>query len=198
MHVFAPIVEGHGEVHSIRLLIERVWSTLGRDDWPRVLAPIRHPKGKLVKPRELKRAVELAALKLAQTSASHPVILLLLDADEDCAAELGPELLEAMKSVRSDLTCLCAIAVNEYETWFVAGAEGMSDMVDLPAGGAPEDPESTGLGKGWIQRHFASGRYSETADQPRLTARLDVNLARKRSPSFDRFCRMIEEAGAGE
>ena len=66
MITVAPIVEGYGEVESLRILIERVWPTLGRSDWPTVLQPIRQPKGKLLQPKELERATNLAALKLGE------------------------------------------------------------------------------------------------------------------------------------
>jgi hypothetical protein len=63
----APIVEGHGEVESIRGLIERITWNFGRECVARVLRPIRVPKAKAVADRdELLRAVDLAALNLAE------------------------------------------------------------------------------------------------------------------------------------
>jgi len=140
MITVAPIVEGYGEVESLRILIERVWPTLGRSDWPTVLQPIRQPKGKLLQPKELERATNLAALKLGGPPFGDKMILLIIDADDDCAAELGPSLLAQMAASRSDCVSACCIAVVEYETWFAASAESMTDLLDLGEAGAPGDP----------------------------------------------------------
>ena len=56
----------------------------------------------------------------------------------------------------------------------------------------PEDPEADRSGKGWIEKRFKAVKYSETVDQPKLTAGLDLRLCRKRSPSFDELCRDLE------
>jgi Domain of unknown function (DUF4276) len=192
MIAFAPIVEGYGEVESIRLLIERVWRSLDCRGWPQVLHPIRQPKGRLVQAEHLERAVTLAALKLRGKGASRSVILLLLDADEDCPGQLGPRLLEVMRSVRPDFPSICCIVNVEYETWFVASAGSMGDLLDLGEVELPAEPEQSRLGKAWIAQRFAMGRYRETVDQPRLTARIDASSCRERSPSFDKLCRDIE------
>lgn len=87
----------------------------------------------------------------------------------------------------------CVIAVAEYETWFVASASSLARYL-TPGFEAsiPSDPEATGVGKGWIERFFIESKYSESVDQARLTAALDLNAARKRSPSFDKLCRELE------
>lgn len=42
------------------------------------------------------------------------------------------------------------------------------------------------------QQHIRAARYSETADQPKLTHSMDLMMTRDRSPSFDKLCREIE------
>jgi Domain of unknown function (DUF4276) len=190
----APIVEGHGEVGAIRTLLQR---TLGlvAGCAAAVLQPIRIAKSKVVRDREeLLRAVDLASLKLASTSADRKVVLLLLDADDDAACVLGPDLLATLRAERAHLDVACVLAVVEYETWLVAGAETLGGY--LTAGFAeaiPEDPEAVRAGKGWIQHFFAGTKYSETVDQVRLTSSFDVTKARNRSRSFDKFCRELEK-----
>lgn len=56
----------------------------------------------------------------------------------------------------------------------------------------PQDPESQRLGKGWIERRFKGVKYSERVDQPKMTAKLDLNMCRDNSPSFDKLCRELE------
>ncbi|HEX7154080.1 MAG TPA: DUF4276 family protein [Thermoanaerobaculia bacterium] len=195
----APIVEGHGEVASVRKLIERTLETVAHSCVPFVLQPIRVPKSKIVQDvSELLRAVDLAALKLSSAPADRHTVLLLLDADDDAACVLGPSLLSAIQSERAHLDVTCVIAVVEYETWLVAGAETLgSCMVDGFATLIPTDPEAQRIGKGWIERLIAGPKYSETVDQVRLTARFCVSTARERSKSFDKFCRELEKRCLG-
>lgn len=190
-----PIVEGHGEYECVRKLLERVWCELLGQDYVEVLRPIREKRGRLVKPEQLAKAVALAAAKLGNSPSADPaMILLLVDADEDAPCLLGPRLLADARQARSDLEIACVVANVEYETWFVAAAESLAEYLALP-GAAPADPERQRLGKGWVERHFQGdgARYSETQDQPAMTARMDLALCRQRSPSFDKLCREFEK-----
>jgi Domain of unknown function (DUF4276) len=189
----AAIVEGHGEYESIRLLLTRIWHDMLGGEWIDVLQPIRQKRHKLAKQSELEKAVQLAALKLANVpGATMPsVILILVDADEDLPCHLAPELLNWAKAARSDVDIMCVVANIHYETWFVAAAESLRDFLNLPADmEAPDAPEQQRLGKGWIKKHF-KGTYSETQDQASMTARMDMAMCRARSPSFDKLCREL-------
>jgi len=192
----APIVEGHGEFESVRILVERIWQDLAREDWPLVLPPIRQPRGRLCRRRDLLRAVDLAVLKLRAKSVDCGVVLLLLDADEDCPGELGPRLARFMRDARPDVWTGGCVANVEYETWFVASADRMGDLLRPEEGEDLTDPEGARRGKRWVRRRIRDGVYRETVDQPRLTSRIDVRLCRARSPSFDKLCREIEVAVA--
>lgn len=191
-----PIVEGHGEYEAIRTLLQRVWSELLCGEHVEVLRPIRWPRSRLVKRPELKRAIKLALLKLADSSIppAHQMVLVLIDADKDGPCLLGPKLLGWAKQVRPDADVACVLANVEYETWFAAAAESLREHLDLPPDEPiPEDPEGLRLGKPWIDRHFRGTKYSETVDQPSMTAKMDLRQCRKRSPSFDKLCRELEK-----
>ena len=100
----ACIVEGHGEVQAAPVLLRRLASALDPTVALRVEPVIRITKSKLIQTGELERAVELAARKIGGEGA----ILILLDSDEDCPAELGPRLLARARRVRArcpDLRC---------------------------------------------------------------------------------------------
>lgn len=190
-----PIVEGHGEYECVRKLVERVWCELLGQEYVEVLRPIREKRGRLVKPEQLAKAVSLAAAKLGNSPSDDPaLILLLVDADKNPPCLLGPQLLKDARAARADMEIACVVANVEYETWFVAAAESLEEYLALPDA-VPADPEGQRLGKGWIERHFqgAGARYSETQDQPAMTARMDLALCRQRSPSFDKFCREFEK-----
>jgi len=193
-----PIVEGHGDNASIRILLERIGSEVLGAGYIHVLRPLRRPKSQLLRAPDLKRAVELAALKLlAEPSSDHPLVLILVDADEDAPCKLGPALLATAREARRDIDIACVVANIEYETWFVATAESLASKGRLrlePGEVPPTRPEETRSGAAWIQNHFPGIRYSKTVDQPALTREMDLAVCRERSPSFDKLCRDLQSA----
>jgi len=159
-----------------------------------ILQPIRRSRGKFLKESEgdLEKAVALAALKVRQ--AGGGLILILVDAEDDCErlGSLGPLLLERARKSRGDMDISCVIANVMFETWFVATAESLDAYLELQGVEIPQDPEAKKAGKGWIKKHMKSGHYSETVDQPRLTANMNLQMCRDRSKSFDKLCRELE------
>lgn len=191
----APIVEGHGEDASVPILLRRLCMELLAAQCPDVLRPIRIHRHKIVRKDELERAIQLALSKFQTTSSDDAVrlVLVLLDADEDAPCLLGPQLLQAARESRSDVDVACVVANVEYETWFVAAAESLSpDYLDLAGTIVPAEPERARSAKAWIRRRFRGTRYSETQDQPKMTAKMNLGLCRRRSPSFDKLCRELE------
>ena len=74
----------------------------------------------------------------------------------------------------------------------MAAAESLGDVITLRDDErVPESPEEQRCGKHWIQQRMTGVKYSETVDQPRFTARMDLNQCRARSPSFDKLCREL-------
>jgi hypothetical protein len=190
-----PIVEGHGEQEAIRTLLHRLWYEMLGGVYLDVLRPIRHPKGSLVhRPEFLENSVNLAVSKLANPglTAERGFVLILVDADKDCPADLGPRLLKRSRQARADHDIACGVAKTQFETWFVAGAGSLETFVNLENTTIPDDPEQIGASERWISSRFRGPRYSKTVDQPRMCAALDLTLARSRSPSFDKLCRELE------
>lgn len=201
--VIAPIVEGHGEVQAVPVLLRRLWDEVIRGEFVDVLRPVRCPRTKMVRRAagssqslvavdECVRAVTLAARKLAERTSQDPkVVLVLLDADSDCPAHLGPELSEAARRAPHAFPVECVLARVEFETWFVAAARSLARFVTLGPDDPPPDPEQARAGKKWIAERFHRPRYSETVDQPRLTAEMNLEECRRASPSFDTLCRRL-------
>ena len=206
----ATIVEGHGEVVAIRILLERIWREIAGGEYIDVLRPIRRPRSKLLRPGpeggpsvinqdEVSRAVKLANLTLSNPGESvlPSLVLILLDADSDCPGELAPRLKEAGEEEGSLFDLAVVLANVEYETWFVAAAPSLTDYLllkqhDVPTEEAELSPESRRSGKKWIEDRFKVQKYSETVDQVKLTARMDLRMCRNGSPSFDKLCRELE------
>jgi len=181
-----PIVEGHGEVSAVGVLLRRLVAGLSIEIAPR----IRQPRGSLLKIGGLENAVALAAIEMGERGA----ILVLLDSDGDCPAESAPALLARARNARPDKSVSLVLAHQEFEAWFLAAASSLKGMRGLSE--EIEDhsnPESVHGCKEWLETWMPStSRYSETVDQPALSAVFDISLARK-AASFDKFCREVEE-----
>ena len=183
----ASVVEGHGEVESVPILLRRYAFEWDPSVAFQALTPVRVSRGKLVKPGELERAVRLASYKAEDCG-----VLVLIDADDDCPATLGPQLLGRAQAVLNNATVV--IAKSEFESWFIAAAGSIAGMRGLRADLAtPDHVEENRGAKGWLTDSMADPRnaYSETLDQPALAASFDMAAARTSSASFDKFCREL-------
>lgn len=132
--------------------------------------------------------MELSARRLAGQGA----ILILLDSDDDCPAQLGPELLQRAIVARSDVPIAVVIAKCEFEAWFLSAAESLRGYRGLANDlQSPADPEAVRGAKEWLSNRELSGhRYVPSLDQPALAARFDLETAR-RADSFDKFYREV-------
>jgi hypothetical protein len=183
------VVEGHGEVEAVPILIRRIAEMVQPTILPDVSRPIRVPRHRLLKQRELERTVELAA----RQAGSDGRILILLDADEDCPAQLAPIILARATRARSDRRICVVLPKAEYEAWFLAAADSIAGHRGIrPGATAPEDPEGIRDAKAWLTRRMIAGRsYRETLDQPALSGVFDL-VAARRAPSFDKLWRDME------
>lgn len=185
----ACIVEGHGEVEAVPILIRRLSQKIAPEVRVEIQKPIRVSRSNLVIVDELRKYVELAARQVDDAGG----ILVLLDSDDDLPCVLGPKLLAAVNAVRPDRKIGVVVAHREYEAWFLAAAESLRGRRGLaPDLVSPPDPEAIRDAKGWLTKHNVEGRsYKETLDQPALTAVFDIVRARNAS-SFDKLYRDVE------
>jgi hypothetical protein len=204
-----PIVEGHGEVPAVRILLDRIWYEVVHGNALDILRPIRRPKSEFVRtqagmpdPRvnedKLARAGQLAANMLASKRSGgwRELILILIDADEFCPAEVAPQICASIRNAVGEIDCVCILAKKEYETWFVGAAESLQKFLNLGSEVAiPSAPEESGSGKNWIAERINRASYSETVDQPSMTKKMNLNQCRERCPSFDKLCRELERRG---
>ncbi|MGP1346293.1 MAG: DUF4276 family protein [Phycisphaerales bacterium] len=171
----ASIVEGHGEVRALPILLRSIE--------PRFIVPppIRIHRNQISTEDYLSKYIQIAWTNIADNG-GNGAILVLADADQDCPAQLGPQILQIVNQVRADAQCAVTIAKHMFEAWLIAG--------DSPAIPTVQSPEDITNPKAKLREHL--GRYKETADQPRLTAAMNLDCARQRSNSFDRLCRIVE------
>ena len=182
------IVEGDGEVEAVPILLRRIAAEVSPEIILHVPRPIRLPRTKIKRDDELKRAVQLAKLGIKGTGG----IFILMDADDDCPAKLGPRLKERSLAVAGDVPVGVVIAKAEFEAWFLAAAESIAGKRGLAANlTAPQDPESIRAAKGWLDRQMPPNRcYRETLDQPALASLFDMASAR-RAQSFAKCYREV-------
>lgn len=182
------IVEGHGEIEAVPILLRRIGQELNPPRFVSVPRPMRVPASKLQKEGELERTVDFAARKTGPDGA----IFVLLDCDDGCPAELGPALLRRAQAARPNRKIAVVLAKREYESWFLAAARSLQGKRGLPEDlEPPPDPESIRGAKEWLSRQMGpQTRYSETTDQPALTALFDMQAARA-ADSFDKCYREL-------
>lgn len=196
MTVIASIVEGHGEVSTLPVLLRRLSTLNASIPVPSVLKPIRVPRDKFIsKEEEFRRYLLLAAQKCGPEG----WILVLLDADFDCPATLGNELLERAKEIVPGGKISVVLANEEFEAWFVASAVSLQGQrrFAMRMGDDSIDAEAVGDAKAWVRDRMA-GSYGETTDQPALTAVMDLALVETRSRSFRKLCTEWRKHVAGE
>lgn len=180
----AVVVEGHGEKESVPILLRRIYDSahglclpvVGKHD------VIRVPRSKLVRDDgDLARTVELAARRAGADGA----VLILVDADDALPCVLGPQLLARAVEQRKDMRIGVVVANHEYEAWFVASAESLG----IGTAESQAAAESRRGAKEVVKTGL--GRYSPVLDQPKLTARMNLESVRRHSPSFDKMWREV-------
>lgn len=176
-----PIVEGHGEVRALPVLLRRILHEM--EVWDvRVGGPIRYSRGQLVQETFLKSGVERAR-RLADGGA----VLVLMDSDGECPAQLGPRLYEW--AAAAAVPCEVVLAHREYEAWFLAAIESLRGHGGIREDAAPyPDPENPRGSKAKIVERMLDGRsYLAKADQAALSAKFSLSDAYRRSRSFRKF-----------
>lgn len=113
-------------------------------------------------------------------------VLVVLDADEDCAALLGPSLL-ARASATVGVPVRVSLAEHDFEDWLFASAETLKLDLQFEKG-------TRGM---TAIRSAVPGKYVKPTWQPRLAARMDLPVATGRSSSLARALARFDELVAG-
>jgi hypothetical protein len=97
----APVVEGHGEVSALPVLLRRIARELGVYEHElKVCHPNRIPRSTLATPAGIANAVEQAAVRVSGDGG----VLVLFDADDDCPQDLVSKLLGPACDARNPKT----------------------------------------------------------------------------------------------
>lgn len=178
-----PIVEGHGDVEAVPVLLRRWTSVEGIT--AEIASPHRLARGRFQHEAEVRRRMQL----IAKETTAGDGVLALIDADEDCPATLAPKVLAWMRTERPDRACGIVLATKEFEAWYVAASPSLVKQGRLLRDTMPHpQPESIRDAKGWLSSAMGR-RYSETLDQPRFAALFDFAEAR----ACRSFCKLERE-----
>ncbi|MFB1490051.1 MULTISPECIES: DUF4276 family protein [unclassified Thiocapsa] len=186
MMTVVSIVEGDGEVAALPILLRRICAWLTPDVNAAVSQPIRVRRDRFLnRDDEFRRHLLLAAAK----AGDQGWILVLLDADDDCPAELALQVLERARAVVPHRSVSVVLANREYEAWFLAAAPSLNGQRGFAFESPPDfDPERPRNAKGWLGERIAGGNYRETTDQPAFSALMDLEQAFDLSRSFRTLC----------
>lgn len=198
-----PVVEGQTEQGCVEPLLHRIWADLlQQPERLQVVEPFRSHRDALVHAngQVLTEGVQKAFLKLQQKTRKDAearlLLLILIDAEGDCPATLGPRLLQTARQARRDADIACVLAKRGLENWFKASAASLAGVSGLPNDLAvPVNPEE-GSGDAWLtrqmQRQDRRRKYTKPGDAVELARRMDLRECRGNSPSFDKLCRELE------
>jgi hypothetical protein len=194
-YVIVPIVEGHGEVAAVPILLQR-WLRFRRYHNVDVAGPVRAAGQGAIKVAH-DRGGDLGIESYLETALLRrpDAILILLDADEECPKTLASDLLaRARTMVPADYPVGVVVANREYEAWFLAAfalANFRRSLMDrgfrperqsLPRGLAIEAVANC---KDRIAGLIGLGKYEERVHQPILTRILPFTPAMtRRSRSY--------------
>lgn len=170
----APIVEGVGEEEAVPVLIRRFAERYGCTNLT-IRRPFRVKRQRAVAPGEIERAVKF--LRTADPPVS--AIIILLDADEDCPATLGPELKARAEAVSNGIPVGVILANREYEAWFLAALNSLRGYRGVkPNAQPPANPETIVGAKEYFRRQLVEGAsYSPSLDQAKFSAKIDLDQA---------------------
>ncbi len=201
----APIVEGETEERCIKAILTGIWRDLlhaADAEQLAVLDALPAHRSSVLKEghpelaERVERAFRALRLRLRHSAMDRGFVLLLIDADEDCPANVGPQLLARAKAARSDADIACVLAKRELENWFKAAATSLAGVCGLPDElTTPANPEE-GSGDKWLtrqmQRNDKQRKYTKPGDALELVERMDLQQCRANAPSFDKLCRELE------
>jgi hypothetical protein len=187
--IIQPIVEGPGDVTAVPLLIRRICYELECCLGARVAAPMKVARSKMVQEAEMRKY-----LRIASADPECKLILLFMDADDDCAKEISELLRPWIEGEALRVRCEVIVIPREFECWFISAIESLRGVRGISeAATSHTTPEMVRNPKAILTRWMqGTAAYHETADQVAFTQSLDLAGVRLRCRSFRRLIAKIE------
>ncbi len=113
-----PIVEGEGEVGAFPVLLRRLIFEFGcHED---VGTPFLEMRTGITQKEKFTRALQVVSNK-----PSTRAVIVLFDADGDCARDIIPQMRQWSQEIIPSTPCAVVMARQEYEAWFIAALESL-------------------------------------------------------------------------
>lgn len=175
--MIGAVVEGHGEVGALPVLLRRICQDHGIFDVT-VSKPHRLPRAEMTR-EKVSAAVRMQRLRVGTSG----VVVVLYDSDDDEPAAVRRQTLDVL----GDNQAVVAVAVREYEAWFLAALRSLRKHEHVRDDATFEgDPESPRDAKGRLS-DVMTEKYRETLHQARFSAVMSLAEARENSASFSVF-----------
>lgn len=182
----ASVVEGHGEVQALPVLLRRIADERGVFD-----RDIRTPH-RIGRPHMTGQKVASAVRIQRAVVGDDGIVIVLYDSDDDDPATAVATTREHL--AESSCEALVLVAVREYEAWLLAGIESLRGTASIAEDASfLGDPESPRNPAGKLEEQMTES-YKKTLHQARFTGRLDLEKASERSPSLRTFITEFTEA----
>jgi len=197
MSTIACIVEGHGEVKALPVMLRRLAERLGVFDL-QLPEPIRVPRARFLnRDDEFERMVALASLKAADDG----LVLIVLDADDDCPVTLSRDVSAKALPVLRGAAHSVVVANREYESWLIAASPSLASKRGLPdVLDPPPNSEALRDAKGWLSERMVANSgncYRPVVDQAALSAVVDLDAALAQSRSLRKLEKCVAAYLAG-
>jgi len=187
-----PIVEGHGEVPALPLLLRRIAGESFGIWNPPLLNPGRYRASQLLRCEDKIWVPGPGLVKAAGHARNEgaTALLVLLDADDFCAKSASESLTPALAGATGFEAARIVFAVREYEAWLLASAETIQDGALI----YPKDSEQPRDAKSALEKHLRLPfPYNEKTDQPAFSAKINLTLCHERSRSFRKLTKDFKE-----
>ncbi len=186
----ASVVEGHGEVAALPILLRRIAGELVDPlVHVTVTTPHRLPSQQMRDPARLNPVLRVQAARISGAGG----VLLLRDGDDkgiDCPVRLAEDLREAAGTVAARVEVV--IARHEFESWLLAGIDSLRDHPVVRSDAmAPSDPEGRRGAAEMLQAQLTES-YKKTLHPAKFCALIDLVAVYERSRSFRRMVHAVD------
>lgn len=184
------ILEGEGDRAAVPYLI--------REFSQSKILPVSNPIIKQNVPR-LSREAELEKFtRYAMERDDADSVLILLDADDDCAKEIVENWRPRIQALNPTKKIGIGLFAREFEAYFLACLDSIANKYgsygwSLEGWNAVANHELIRGAKERLSRHMRSGKsYKETLDQPKFVSAIDFVRLRERCRSFRHFESLLD------
>lgn len=182
--VLATIVEGHGELKAVPVLLRRIALEI-YGTYVEVPPPFRLRRSQMTDADLVSRAARVASARISDRG----VVMIIADGDDDCAVEFA----QSLRLAASPVPVEAAIAVREFEAWFLAAGESLRGHRSVNSAlHSIEKSERLSNPKAKMDEFMSEG-YRAIIHQPAFAALMDLSAAR-RCRSFEHLVTCVGRA----